>query len=502
MVLASVGNGSALLPAAYGMAEGLVVFLAGAAVGEALHTTPQRRLAVVRHTLITQNACVALSAVSGVVSLLFGPWSPVNGEPGWEGIPWLVVAGIGCMVVSGCVASVAGLASSLAVEKDWVVIVCGDDEDRLSRMNATMRRIDLFCKTASPVITGALMTAGVAWGALGVAVWNLLSMAVEYRLLEVVSADVAGLSPATPDPKATLAPVSGPKAPATDASIPEPRPEESRRSLWTLMLKPLTTLRQGWGLYRALPFFGSALGLTGLYLSLLSFNKVTSAFLLWGGLSPLGIGAAQAIGAVCGLVATLSFPRCVARCGGIRGTATLAVWLQVLLLVPALTVIPYAMSSQLVAPVASSHGSSVPMWVLLALCGSLAASRVGLWTYDLAVSQMLQSWVHPDSRTILNGVQTSLSSLLTVTSLAFAVAVSNPAAFGWLAIGSIVCVVGSGISHTCFSAGKDAAFVRLPDEDSVDDKGDQTAANDGVAMLTAAAESPGDEAIDTDTIVV
>lgn len=502
MVLASVGNGSALLPAAYGMAEGLVEFMAGAAVGAALHTTPERRLAVVRRTLVVQNTSVAISAASGVAALLFGPWSPVNNVPGWEGVPWLVGVSIASMTIAGCVAAVAGLASSLAVEKDWVVIVCGDDEDRLSRMNATMRRIDLFCKTASPVVTGALMTAGVAWGAAGVAAWNLLSMAVEYRLLELASAGVAGLRPDSgPEKPDTVAPV---------ASLPTGDTPPGRAKLLAQICQPLTTLQQGWRLYRSLPFFGSALGLTGLYLSLLSFNNVSLAFLLWGGLSPLGIGTAQAAGAVCGLAGTLSFPVCVRRCGGVRGTATLSVWAQAVLLLPALAVVPFAHSAHVVAPAgADGSGSGVPLWALLALCASLAASRVGLWMYDLAVSQMLQSWVNPTSRTVLNGVQKSLSSLLTVLSLAVAVVVSNPAAFGWLAIGSLVCVTGSGASHTFFSAGKDATFVRLEDaskemEREVGEACDDAGAAQGdtaqpppadVAVASAAAAAHGEDVV-------
>lgn len=46
----------------------------------------------------------------------------------------------------GTVTALASLASTVAVEKEWVKIVCGDNHELLAATNATMRRIDLLCK--------------------------------------------------------------------------------------------------------------------------------------------------------------------------------------------------------------------------------------------------------------------------------------------------------------------------------------------------------------------
>ncbi|KAA0173827.1 hypothetical protein FNF27_04784 [Cafeteria roenbergensis] len=566
IVVASVSGGVATLPAAYGAIEGMSTFFGGASVGAALRTTPSQRLGVVRKALVAQNVSVALSAVAGVFALLIAEDTVLAGS---DASGWLLAVAVGGLMLFGCCAAVAGLASSLAVEKDWAVVICDGNEDRLARMNSTMRRIDLFCKTAAPAITGALMTAGVAWGAAGVAAWNVLSLAVEYRLLELVAGGVAELggtatSPApVPEPggggggcsveltalpklsdsasetgadapgtAASAAAASGAEeglashretlamTPASDdldaerlrrgepvafAAAPDDKamapgaalngraardreggpsgPPGARSSsgsgsgsgssggeaavavaarprltacrvLW-LAGQPLRDLAAGWAQYRRLSFVGSAMGLVILYLSLLSFNRVTSSFLLWAGFEPWAIGVAQAVGAVCGLSATCCVPAALARFG-VRGTATYSVWVQLAMLLPSLAVVPFAVSVE----VASNPGPDAdrpPLWAVVCLCLSLAASRAALWTFDLAVTQMLQLWVDPDERTLLNGVQRSLTSLFGVAGLLAAVAVPNPSSFGWLVVGSLGVVAAAGVAHGCFSSDRPAA---------------------------------------------
>jgi len=468
IVLATVGGGAALLPAGYGVLEGLVTFFGASTVGAALKTTPEGRLRMVRQALVVQNLSVAVSAVAGVTALVLGQ-AVESGSRG-VGLDAAQVLAVGVLVVGGCSSAVSGLASSLAVEKDWVVVICGEDEDRLSRMNSSMRRIDLFCKTAAPVATGFLMALGVQWGAAAVALWNVVSLAFEYRLLELVAAGVAGLggveagkgdgAPAASETVAVVpaaAGAAGAAAPAASA-LPAAPP---RRSMLYHATRPLRDLSSGWQEYRQLPFFGSAIGLALLYVSLLSFNGVTTTFLLWAGVETWGIGLAQAAGAVCGLSATLAVPSLMRRLG-LRGTASLAIWSQLLLLLPALAVLTVASSTDVAGapPPQPPWASSVAGVVML--CTSLALSRAALWTFDLAVSQMLQSWVSGESRTTLNGVQKALHALLGVFGLLFALAVSSPAAFGWLALGSTGVVASAGVSHTFFSkASASVGFVQL-----------------------------------------
>ena len=149
------------------------------------------------------------------------------------------------------------------------------------------------------------------------------------------------------------------------------------------------------------------------------------------------------------------------RPGKVRGTATYSVWVQLAMLLPSLAVVPFAMS----VDVAANPGPTAerpPLWAVVCLCLSLAASRAALRTFDLAVTQMLQLWVNPDERTLLNGVQRSLTSLFGVAGLLAAVAVPNPSSFGWLVVGSLGVVAAAGIAHAFFSSDRPAPqFVSL-----------------------------------------
>jgi solute carrier family 40 (iron-regulated transporter), member 1 len=435
MILAAIGSGSALLPAVYGTIEGLCVFFLSPVVGASLHVEGGERLTIIRRMLLTQNLSVALSAFSGVCALLaqagvLSNPAVENSDLGLTEI-WLIAF----LMLFGCVASVSGVGSNIAVEKDWVVVVCENDEARLSQMNAVMRRIDLFCKTAAPVLTGLVMEAGIVWGAGVVAVWNLISLAFEYRLLELVAAGVAeigGGSAATP-------------ATATATSLAPP-------SCLRAASKPLRGLSQGWGMYHRLPFWGSAFGLAMLYLSQLNFGRVTSSFLIWSSVPPWAIGLAQGVGAVIGLASTWVYPPLRRRIG-LRNTATCSIWGMVLLLIPSLVVIPFTLSQEIAAVSAASVQVETrpPIWALTIFCVALAGTRSTLWIYDLAVSQMLQSWVTVDQRTTLNGVQKALNSLLGVGGMVAAIIVSNPASFGWLEMVSMAVVIAAALQHSCCS---------------------------------------------------
>lgn len=53
-----------------------------------------------------------------------------------------------------------------AVEREWTKALCGSDSEVLARLNAAMKRIDLTCLIASPILVGLVMQvrmAGLGW---------------------------------------------------------------------------------------------------------------------------------------------------------------------------------------------------------------------------------------------------------------------------------------------------------------------------------------------------
>lgn len=94
--------------------------------------------------LVSQNLSVALSCACIGIILSYEDMStafPVTF--------WLLAS---LIVLFGAVGQIASLASTLAVEKDWVKTLCGDDSALLSATNAFLRRLDLISKILAPMV--------------------------------------------------------------------------------------------------------------------------------------------------------------------------------------------------------------------------------------------------------------------------------------------------------------------------------------------------------------
>ncbi len=73
------------------------------------------------------------------------------------------------------------------MERDWIVVIAANDDDRLATMNSVFRTIDLTCFILAPAALGVLFDfLGHAPCALFVAGWNLVSVVVEFSLLYVI----------------------------------------------------------------------------------------------------------------------------------------------------------------------------------------------------------------------------------------------------------------------------------------------------------------------------
>ncbi|KAL5983488.1 hypothetical protein ACLOJK_017574 [Asimina triloba] len=76
--------------------------------------------------------------------------------------------------------------------------------------------------------------------------------------------------------------------------------------------------------------------------------------------------------------------------------------------------------------------------------GLSAASRLGLWMFDLAVIQQMQDHVPETDRCVVGGVQNSLQAMLVLMTYILGMFISDPKDFGTLDI-SLLSLVGSAI---------------------------------------------------------
>lgn len=74
------------------------------------------------------------------------------------------------------------------------------------------------------------------------------------------------------------------------------------------------------------------------------------------------------------------------------------------------------------------------------LMGGVAASRLGLWMFDLSVIQQMQDQVPESDRMVVGGVQNSLQSVLDLMTYVMGVIISNPQDFWELILISFLLV--------------------------------------------------------------
>ncbi len=88
---------------------------------------------------------------------------------------------------------------------------------------------------------------------------------------------------------------------------------------------------------------------------------------------------------------------------------------------------------------------------LIMLISGVCASRVGLWVFDIAVTQLFQLHVDDDVRGLVGGVQQSLNSFFGMLSFVLGIMIPNPEYFsyyvsiGYFSVGLCVLCYGGGV---------------------------------------------------------
>jgi len=121
-------------------------------------------------------------------------------------------------------------------------------------MNATMRRIDLFCKLAGPLFVSLLTIRSSSFTALFLAGSNIISLPFEYYFILLVHKRFPDLIAKPPSP----------------AQISQPLVRQ-------ILQWPSRTI-SSWKTYYRFPLFSASLSLCILYFTVLSFGGTPFAF--------------------------------------------------------------------------------------------------------------------------------------------------------------------------------------------------------------------------------
>ncbi|KAJ8384111.1 hypothetical protein AAFF_G00209020 [Aldrovandia affinis] len=471
------GN-SLLLTAVYGLVVAGSVLLLGALIGDWVDKNP--RLKVAQTSLVVQNLAVILCGL--LLMAVF--YYKTQLDRIYDG--WLLTTCYILVITIANIANLASTATAITIQRDWVVVVAGDDRSKLADMNATVRIIDQLTNILAPMLVGQIMSFGSHFVGCGfISGWNLCSMGLEYFLLWKVYqktpalASKAGRKEEDQELKQLNAPQgleSGQKqAEISQLMIEASAGAQKQAGCCYQMSEPFRTFRGGWVAYYNQNVFFAGMSLSFLYMTVLGFDCITTGYAYTQGLNGSVLSLLMGASAVSGICGTVAFTWVRKRCGLIRtgfisGVAQLACLLLCVASVFApgspfdLTVSPFqdivrhlmgdpaplpeALPTPLSALTTSlANGSTTlsemqellpPSYLSVGLLFSgVIAARIGLWSFDLTVTQLIQENVIESERGIINGVQNSMNYLLDLLHFIMVILAPNPEAFGLLVIISV-----------------------------------------------------------------
>ncbi|KAF9954585.1 hypothetical protein BGZ72_004473 [Mortierella alpina] len=392
LLIARVFTSSLLQSSLYGLVTTLAALLLSNRIGNWINILS--RLDTYRITLLTQKLSIVLSTI------LFHVLDSADDS---KTVLYAFV------IVLGCTLKLAFIGNSIAIEKDWAMII---SDGHIELLLPTMRRIDLICKTLSPILIGPLLLAPVWVVTVVICAWTVLSTVLEYILISQIHRDVPAL---------------GTRAPHSSTATTGEGQESTEE------VQETTVEVTAWEYINHKTFLATlALGM--LYMNVLSFGGTMTSYLVLIGYNSGLLGIMKAVCGIMGVAGTYLMPPLAKKIGTVR-TGLWSIWQLALTLA--------------VVVIALTNRQSNTLTSVL-LFGGMALSRLGLWMFDIAENVILQDYTEPIHITSIAGWQYSLCNLFDLLQFALTIAVSDPAHFIIPASVSLSATVGAAIIYTVF----------------------------------------------------
>uniref|UniRef100_A0A667YBT1 Solute carrier family 40 member n=1 Tax=Myripristis murdjan TaxID=586833 RepID=A0A667YBT1_9TELE len=485
-----------LLTAVFGLVVAGSVLLLGALIGDWVDRNPRNKVA--HASLFIQNISVTVCSI--VLMLVFSYKHRI--EQIWDG--WLTVVCYTVVIILADVANLASTALTIAIQRDWIVVITGYNRGHLAGMNATMRRIDQVTNILAPLAVGQVMTlASNVVGCGFILGWNLVSLIVEFIFLSRVYRIVPALSIKPPAEEVDQLHHANIKR--------EPSSPTEDNCSMSLHLKEITNLplcfqrfrwllstcKDGWRAYYRQPVFLAGMGLAFLYTTVLGFDCITTGYAYTQGISGSLLSVLMGVSAITGLMGTVMFTK-LRKAYGLVNTGIISSCLHLgclLLCVCSVFAPGSPMDLSLLMPYINTNSSEVggmasqrqkhtyplrvgnnqPLlpdrssihWtnntvlfdnvpsgtapesyisIILLFLGVITA-RIGLWSFDLTVTQLLQENICESERGVVNGVQSSMNYLMDLLHFIMVISAPQPQHFGILVIISVLFIT---TGHTMY----------------------------------------------------
>ena len=343
----------------------------------------------------------------------------------------------------------------------------------LSNTNTVMKQIELVCKVAAP--SGAGLFFGLfdnqkvgnddvlvqshwnklSFAALIIGILNIISLAIEYSLIQKIY-ELVPLLEVRNDPNENETEIEASaklNIPLGDSHTNEldSMPEKVSSTIQsgktqTASLSVLSggknsrnypfTLLRGLKLYMQQPIFFGGFALSLLYLNVLSFAALMTAYLVWRRMSYEAIGILKGVSSTIGLLGTVAY-----HISSRRHTLSFTGSWSIIFQFSCLTIC-----------CASLYVSNDSLSLTMLVSGVIV-SRIGLWVFDLTITQIMQQKIPEDIRGVIGGVQKSLNSFFDLTTYGLGLIFYDPSDFyilvmtGFGSVGVAMCVYLLGLHY-------------------------------------------------------
>lgn len=279
------------------------------------------------------------------------------------------------LTLMSCIAKLASVANTIAIEKDWVTCMYGDDKEQLSKVNAVIRRIDLISKMLAPIFISFIIDSN--YGLISIIIFNITGLMIEMVYTRQIF-------------HFTLFEERHPMIP------------DIKLRSWYVT----------WKIYITDNSFYASIPCAFLYLTVISFSGSMMSYLKWAGYSDIMIAVIRSLTIVMGIMATHIQPWYLSKVGTPR-SALHFIWFEVTMMLFVLI----------------SFYTPLSHYSMFMLVIGFSLSRIGLWGFDLSQTQIMQEKVDPSKIGTIYGCQYTLCSVFELLQYVLTIIWSSPQDF-------------------------------------------------------------------------
>jgi iron-regulated transporter 1 len=389
-----------------------------AAAGDDDETSALNRSQFASYVITAQNTCVLIATITSGFVMSRQINNKESGSNDDDDPSYLVLSLI-VICLFGGMAQVLDKTFVVAVERDWIVVMADKNEVWIQDTNVTLKQIDLTCQVLGPSISGWVLATGggVSW----VGGCTVLSLITEYICMN----QVYHLVPSLQHQQQQIRQQNNVSEESSLEPDQQQKDIDNKTSSRTCCYYYCQNQLQ---VYASQTMAWAGLGLALLYFNVLTFSGMMTAYLVSCGMSLTAVGIWRGIASLVGLLGTFAFSQSQNKFH--LELETTAMWSVVW---------EFVWLSISLGSIFVDSEANASLAATLLIAGVLP-SRIGLWVYDISVTQLFQQTVAPNARGQVGGTQMSLNAFFEFLPYVLGMVYSDVSEFWILMVGGYISV--------------------------------------------------------------